>query len=395
MQVQASLRELSGCLLFGAHLERISLAEMSDEDLRPTCIADIVVSPRGSALVQQRTELLLKEDWKKMSLKTVFGSYAPELHKYSIDIRLWTKENNTEVRDKWLIVQCLGAREARKLALDHRAKGWLPFGAVAAHLSHDTQPIPSVSGHILSLSQLASCKTNLPVHISGCFDLAPLKRAVEFDATRTADSSGMDEGTLRAVWNRALLGCVLEAYAHLLQLLPSLLAAEQRRSMYSLWPSSARTDGSLEGLAICDALIRPLYGRMAASTTFLTERNQLLKITEGFFLTTELKPDVTNFVNRRLPIFMMPAWIAAEFKSASVSEIQVRPVRCSRGPSQRGACLPESQLGCAFTVAVWCFCSAGSHAAPAAPVPCIKCAAACGCIRSKCRQRQRNIGNQR
>ena len=75
------------------------------------------------------------KDWQKFNLMSVFGSAPAIRHQFQLGITTYYPEQDRKDVDRWLVASTLGTKSARKMALEHKHRGWMPLASVAAHLS--------------------------------------------------------------------------------------------------------------------------------------------------------------------------------------------------------------------------------------------------------------------
>ena len=232
-------------------------------------------SPVSPALRQSRTAMTNNKDWQKFNLMSVFGSAPAIRHQFQLGITTYYPEQDRKDVDRWLVASTLGTKSARKMALEHKHRGWMPLASVAAHLSGTAGVAPDVDGHAFAFSKVS--RTGLPVHVNAWFDVTDCLVGWSRDGDKQQRPAAPEEQA-SFDWNRELLACVVDAYLDLLTALPSVFQNDPAL-MYRLWPRSADVEGAFH-----HALHRPIFVELAKMQVFLLPNGQLSKMSGGPFL---------------------------------------------------------------------------------------------------------------
>ena len=119
--------------------------EVTDSGMRLRC-KTCLHSPVSPAMRQARVAMLANKDWQKFNLMSVFGA-APAIRSHvqlSINCYFPGAANgagaeaggragrvaDTKQSQKWLVASTLGTKAARKMALEHKPRGWVPLAQV-------------------------------------------------------------------------------------------------------------------------------------------------------------------------------------------------------------------------------------------------------------------------
>ena len=318
------------CLLFMEHVESVEVSSWRDDEIDmklmfKTCLQ----SPVSPALRQARAAMTTNKDWQKFNLMSVFGSAPAIRHQFQLGITSYEPARDLKHTDRWLIASTLGTKSARKMALEHKNRGWIPIASVAAKLSGSQRVAPEVDGHVFAFQKVSH--TGLPVHVNAWFEVK--NGLVGWDTEReggregerereSTRASGAEEQACHE-WNRELFGCVVDCYLDLLTTALPQVFIQDPSLMYNFWPKTADMDGAFRTL-----VHRPLFLQLAKMQIFLLPNGQMANMTAGVF-----RPDATseslNLLFRHMfPMFICPAALADEFRAAGLHEVsEVSPDR--------------------------------------------------------------------
>ncbi len=155
---------------------------------------------------------------------------------------------SAQVTDEFLISQCIGAGAARDLACDPKSAHLklIPWGGVAAHLSHTVVSDGSGNSGGLQRDGRAFCflplpvMTKLPVHVNAYFELSSNRR----DIWRGGEDM-RGEASQRAAWNRLVISdAIVPAYVDLLCACRDLRSDAHRQQLMDLFPTLASVSSS-------------------------------------------------------------------------------------------------------------------------------------------------------
>ena len=218
----------------------------------PLLLFEAQVTKRDEKL-WQKVPLFLGGSAKEQIFAKLRNTSANDLPKATQIVEITSKViargNHTRIdeiitaTDTYLISQCIGAGAARDVACDPVSAHLklIPWGGVAAHLSHN---ISNDSGDsALNREGRAFCflplpvQTHLPVHVNAYFELSSNRRELWLGE----DMRG--EASQRAAWNRLVIqDAIVPAYLNLLIYAKSLVqrngnTLEQRQTFLQLFPS--------------------------------------------------------------------------------------------------------------------------------------------------------------
>ena len=119
--------------------------EVTDSGMRLRC-KTCLHSPVSPAMRQARVAMLANKDWQKFNLMSVFGSAPAIRSHFQLSINCYFpgaangagaeaggragRVADTKQSQKWLVASTLGTKAARKMALEHKPRGWVPLAQV-------------------------------------------------------------------------------------------------------------------------------------------------------------------------------------------------------------------------------------------------------------------------
>ena len=216
------------CLLFLEELEAVALSTWrAGQDQMQLLVKAGLQPPVSQGLRQARGSMSRNKEWQKFSLMNVFGSSPPIRARYDLALASFSSRANQSRVDRWRLYQTLGPRQARKFAIDHKARDWVPLASVAARMSSVTggsgaaehAEVSPVEGQVFSSMPLGP--SGLPVHINAWFEVGSGGRliwpvpATSGDHTEEQDNAaafGAPGAEEEVEWNRELMSCVVDGY---------------------------------------------------------------------------------------------------------------------------------------------------------------------------------------
>ncbi|XP_075490038.1 uncharacterized protein LOC142528761 isoform X2 [Primulina tabacum] len=356
----------SKIMLFLKSISQVSLLTWEDGSPQPCLDYSIDLDPLSAV----SRNPFSKKKWKKFQLSSIFSSSSDAIKLQVLDLNL--SLGGAKFVDRWLMVLSMGSGQTRNMALDRRylAYNLMPVAGVAAHLSRNGHHLENhLSNFIMSPLPLSS-NVNIPVTVVGSFLVCHnqgryLFRFQHNDAALEVQSDASSH--LIEAWNRELMSCVRDSYVKLISEMQrlqrdpltstlepnlarsvSLVLRSYGRDAYNFWPRSGviasvkqskngaeSTTMPLEADFECliEQVIKPLYARLVDLPVWRMYSGNLIKASEGMFLSQPgsgvgdnlLPASVCAFVKEHYPVFSVPWELVAEIQAVGIAVKEIKP----------------------------------------------------------------------